>query len=332
MPRQKTSTKTTKKPAVKKTPVKTVVKKTKTKVAKKVTAKRKTKTSNSILRILCFSNFSKDPKSLLTYLNEFNNQTYTEVDFILNIYTKSKAEHKIYKDIIASYRPINNIKIVFNNKYNDDNSDDLYLLEHIAKEKYNTFIYCDTDFNYNPNHIENLINIYKEKPCDALCVSCDKIVEKNFNLKKSNEKKYNFVFNNKAIDILSALSDRSKNEWIPAWSEHKIKVRQLGHLNTLFIIENNQEELNDLNSDNDDSYYQSIDNENFALCIFDHNYWSSFVYLNKRNNRMYNIDNDDHGAFEIKDNDTINIKWDTWGDEIFYKKYAGNSYYYSINE
>ena len=87
-----------------------------------------------------------------------------------------------------------------------------------------------------------------------------------------------------------------------------------------------------VNVNTDDTYYKSIDNENFALCVFEHNYWSSFVYLNKRNNRMYNIDNDDHGAFDIKDNDTINITWDTWGDEIFYKKYDNDNYFYSINE
>lgn len=346
MPRAKSSTKTkspTKKTPTKKTPTnkistkkpirkptKTQIKKVAKKAKKKIIPTPKPANSDSILRILCFSNFNKDPKSLLTYLNEFNSQTYPNIDFILNIRTESKSEHRIYREIISNYIPKNSIKIVFQNKYNDQTSDDLYLLEHVAKEKYNTFIYCNPDFNYNPNHIQNLVDIYKDKPCDVLCVSCDKIIDSAFNMEKSYEKKYNFIYNNKAMDIIFSSPVRSKNEWMNVWAEHKIKVRELGHISTLFLIE--KEETQDVNINTDGAYYKSIDNENFALCVFEHNYWSSFVYLNKRNNRMYNIDNDDHGAFEIKDNDTINITWDTWGDEIFYKKYDNDNYFYSINE
>ena len=48
---------------------------------------------------------------------------------------------------------------------------------------------------------------------------------------------------------------------------------------------------------------------------------------------MYHIENDDHGAFEIVDDDTIKIVWDTWGDEIFYKhKTRNNEYYYSASK
>ena len=157
MPRAKSSTKTkspakktsTKKPIRK--PAKTQIKKVAKKAKKKITPTPKPANSDSILRILCFSNFNKDPKSLLTYLNEFNNQTYPNIDFILNIHTESKSEQRIYREIISNYSPKNSIKIVFQNKYNDQTSDDLYLLEHIAKEKYNTFIYCNPDFNYSPN-------------------------------------------------------------------------------------------------------------------------------------------------------------------------------------
>ena len=326
-------TKQTKPRSPKKTTAqKTTKKTTAQKTTKKITRR---KTTAKINRVLCFANFNNNPSDLLKYIHEIKDQTYTgNIDYLINIMIESKEQENAFKDIFQNYYINHTIKICFSKKLSDidDIKYDLGLLKHISPEQYNTFIYCDSSFSYNANHIENLIALYADKPCDILQITNDKTIKENLDLYKNSNHKYNFIFNNKALDIILASDQSIAENWIDIWSEHKIKIRQLGHVATLFQIDRPKTDILKQNiSTNNNHYYKTIENDHFVICIFDHNYWSSFVYLNKRNNRMYNIDNDDHGAFEIMDDNTINIKWDTWGDEIFYKKYDNENYFYTIN-
>ena len=70
-----------------------------------------------------------------------------------------------------------------------------------------------------------------------------------------------------------------------------------------------------------------IESNHCVICRFQHKNWISLGYLNKRNNRFYLIDNDDHGSYRIEQ-DKIFIKWDHWPQEIFIKKYISNQEYY----
>jgi len=330
-----------KKPDVDTKPTKT--KPTKTKQTKpRQTKPRQTKspnlgrkTTSKINRILCFTNFNHNPSDLLKYMHEIKDQTYTSnIDFLINIFVESREQENTCKDILKNYCINNTIKICFSKNTPSDIDDvtyDLGLLKSISPEQYNTFICCNPSFSYNTNHIENLIALYADKPCDVLQITNDKTIKENLDLYKNSNHKYNFVFNNKSLDVILASDQLISDNWLDIWSEHKIKIRQLGHVSTLFQIDKPQNNIPQQNTLTHNDYYKNIENDYFAICIFEHNYWSSFVYLNKRNNRMYNIDNDDHGAFEIKDDNTINIKWDTWGDEIFYKKYDNENYFYTIN-
>jgi len=307
-----------------------------TTLEKKTNTATRRRTTSKVSRILCFTNFNHNPSGLLKYIHEIKDQTYTgNIDYLINIFVESREQENTYKDILKNYYINNIIKICFSKNTPSDIDDvtyDLGLLKSISPEQYNTFICCDPSFSYNANHIENLIALYADKPCDVLQITNDKTIKENLDLYKNSNHKYNFIFNNKSLDVILASDQQIYEKWIDIWSEHKIKIRQLGHVSTLFqIYKANTGTVAQKTSDSHDNYYKNIENDHFAICIFEHNYWSSFVYLNKRNNRMYNIDNDDHGAFEIKDDNTINIKWDTWGDEIFYKKYDNENYFYTIN-
>ena len=70
-----------------------------------------------------------------------------------------------------------------------------------------------------------------------------------------------------------------------------------------------------------------IESNHCVICRFQHKNWISLGYLNKRNNRFYLIDNDDHGSYRIEQ-DKIFIKWDHWPQETFIKKHISDKEYY----
>jgi 6-phosphogluconolactonase (cycloisomerase 2 family) len=76
-----------------------------------------------------------------------------------------------------------------------------------------------------------------------------------------------------------------------------------------------------------DNDIQLVENEYFLLVYVKHKTWQSYLYLNKRNNRLYNINNNDHASFKI-DNDQLHINWDDWDAEIYTKKTLNNIYFY----
>lgn len=79
-----------------------------------------------------------------------------------------------------------------------------------------------------------------------------------------------------------------------------------------------------------DNKIQLVDDEFFTLVYLKHKAWASYIYLNKRNNRLYNIINNDHGSFLIKNN-MLYIQWDLWPQEIFTKKTISDTiFYYEI--
>ena len=120
--------------------------------------------------------------------------------------------------------------------------------------------------------------------------------------------------------------------WMLLIEDHNLSIKEIENISSAILVNTKEPEQEVRNSNHKNDYYNLIDNEFFTVCIFEHNFWSSYIYLNKRNNRMYNIYNDDHGAFNIKDDNSIIINWDTWGEEIFYKKNIDNIYYYSIHK
>lgn len=285
------------------------------------TKDKNSKRSKFIPRLLCFSNIDTSTISPYNFIQNILNQSYTNSHYIFNIFVETKDIEHIYKQILKKFINPSTIKINFYLKEIANVNDRLIGFSNIEYQAYNTFLYIDSNGIYLSDYIDNIINTYDNKY---------DIVNIRFKYNLYNSLSYNYILNNKSLDILiKNKTYTNKNSWPSLIKEYKLKTKDILDTENSVLSEVKQEIKAIIKSS--DNNYQLIDNEFFTVCMFEHNFWSSYIYLNKRNQRMYNIFNDDHGAFETQ-NDIIKIKWDTWGDETFYKKELDDKvYYYSIN-
>jgi hypothetical protein len=282
---------------------------------------KSSKNSKFIPRLLCFSNIDANTICPYYFIQNILNQSYSS-DYIFNIFVETKDIEQIYKKILKKYTNISTIRINFylNEIFNINNH--LIGFSNTEYQAYNTFLYMDSKAIYLSDYINSIISMYDYRY---------DITNIRFQYNLYNNLSYNYILNNKSLDIL--IKNKiytTKNSWEKLLQEYKLKTKDiLDTENSALSGIKKEIKNNDITSN--DNNYKLIENEFFTICIFEHHFWSSYIYLNKRNKRMYNIFNDDHGAFEIQ-NDTIKIKWDAWGDETFYKKQLDDkTYYYSID-
>jgi ribosomal protein S18 len=294
-------------------------------IASKSTKNTKIKTKSSqrrefIPRLLCFSNIDASTISPYYFIQNILGQEYTSGHYIFNVFIDNKDIEYKYKQILKKFVSPS-IKINFYLKEITNINDHLIGLSNTEYQTYNTFLYIDGAGIYMSNYISSIINKYDSK-YDILNI--------RFQNYLYNNQAYNYILNNKSIDILiKNQTQTTPNSWLTLIKNHKLKTHDIFDADNS-ILSGIKPEVTFVDTSSQNDAYQLMENEFFTLCMFEHHFWSSYIYLNKRNNRMYNIFNDDHGAFEIQDN-TIKIKWDSWGDEIFYKKQLNNkTYYYSI--
>lgn len=344
--------------------------KTPKKSAKKKTQEKPKKISPQILatpapvedvefipRPLCFTTSYNRPYELYNTINSVLNQTYKDIKYSVAINIDNKEDESKYKLLLKELATDKRLNILFTkNKSQHENY--LYPIKNGKYENYNLFIKLDDDDIYKPDYIENIINIYKQKKPDVISakistqINGSKIESGSFesigvwqpDVSSSTKfgMPFTYAFNKKALSILFKLTADELSSihafedpgWRTKWRESGIKSYVIDKFTSaIYRIHGHNTSSSYLYKANDnEKNYLSIDNDNFSVCIFEHNYWTSYVYLNKRNNRMYHIDNDDHGAFEISE-DNINIKWDDWGEEVFYrKKINNNMFFYSVNK
>lgn len=343
---------------------KTVKKRT---TKKKATTKEKVSTATKnetctkrrkklIPRVLCFTTSYKRPYYLYNTINNVLNQKYTNIVYSIGICVDNAQEKEQYKYLLNDFIKDKRLKIFFHTN-SDQHENYLYPIKSIEHANYNLFIKIDDDDIYKQSYISDVVAAYETYNCDIVSstthcqINNDEIEKGEFKSigewqpdLKSDIKfgmPCTYAFNNKALSILLNIS---KKEWQsihpfedPCW---RTKWRE-GNLKS-YVINKSDSIIYNIHGKNTASSYLyrsskkkdviCVENDFFILCLFEHNYWSSLIYLNKRNNRMYNIDNDDHGAFELI-NGAIKINWDDWGEEIFYKKNnTDNSYYYSVQK
>lgn len=310
-----------------------------------------------IPRPLCFTTSYNRPYELYNTINSILNQTYKDIKYSVAINIDNKEDEIKYKSLLSGFVSDKRLSLMFTkNKTQHENY--LYPIKNGKYENYNLFIKVDDDDIYKSDYIDNLIKIYKEKQPDVLSakittqINGSKIDNGIFESigvwqpdVQSNTKfgmPFTYAFNKKALSVLLKLTSSDLSAihafedpgWRTKWREAGIKSYVIDKFNSAVynIHGKNTSSSFMFQRDNSDKNYLSIDNDHFTICIFEHNYWTSYIYLNKRNNRMYHIDNDDHGAFEIID-DTIKIQWDDWGEEIFYRKnLKHNMFFYSVNK
>jgi hypothetical protein len=296
-------------------------------------SKPKTKTKNKpkvefIPRVLCFSNI--DASIVCPYYfiqNIIKHQSYAEINYIINVFIESKEEEHVYKKILKGFINPSNIRVNFFIKSIANIQDHLIGFANIEHQKYNTFLHIEGSAIYLPEYINYIISQYNHE---------SDIVEIKFenNLNNNTSNTYNYILNNKALDILIKNKQYFvDNGWLSIINQNNLKTKSIRDTDYSYSYISKEIEAKPKEHQSDNQKYLMMEDDFFALCMFEHNFWSSYIYMNKRNHRMYNILNDDHGAFEIQDDKNIKIKWDTWGDEMFYRRNMdGTTYYYSINK
>ena len=328
---------------------------TKTKRSSNTTRKRR---GEFIARPLCFTTTYKRPYYIYNTINNIlNNQSYTNIKYVVGISINQPEEQSHYEKILSDFVSDKRIEI-FYHKNMDQHDNYLYPIKNIDYHKYNLFIKIDDDDIYKNNYIENIITEFSRHQIDIIScktkyiVNKDHIEEGAFDTvggvwqpdTQSDIKfgmPFTYAFNNKALDVILKLSQKDRHQihhfedpaWRTKWREEKLKSHVIQDYDQAIYnmhysnVSSPQRSSNNVNND----AYKVLENEFCSICLFKHNYWESYVFLNKRNNRMFHINNNDHGAFEFLDNGNIKIIWDNWGEEIFYKKYTHNkNYYYEI--
>lgn len=278
-----------------------------------------TKDYKFIPRILCFTNIDTEIVCPYHVMQNIISQSYDNLHFIINIFISSKEEEVRYKHMLKDFFNPSTIRINFFLKNIANINNHLIGFKNSEYKNYNMFIYLHALGIYTKNYINTIVDKYNYL-IDIITIK--------FN--DTDDHDYNYILNNKSLDIL--IKHTNDKDWSTLVKDHNLQTATIIGTDCSMLHRSNIT-VNNIDSTKQNTDYQFIDNTFFTICIFEHHFWSSFVYLNKRNHRMYNIANDDHGAFEIPDDTQIKIQWDTWGDEIFYKKYIDdNIYYYSINQ
>ena len=147
---------------------------------------------------------------------------------------------------------------------------------------------------------------------------------------------FTYVFNKKCLDILlkTTTEDLSRIHpfedagWRRVWRNNNIKSTTLDNIdNAIYHIHGkNISSHKSLISNQDKSIF--LETDNMILIFCKHFCWESYIFCNKKDNRVYNIDNNDYGNFTIE-KDIITIKWDDYENpEQFKKQYLNNTYSY----
>ena len=309
----------------------------------------------TIERILCFTTSYKRPYELYHCINSILTQKHEDFKYCVSINIDERSEEVGYQSLLAPLTKDKRLQIVFNqNQSQHDNY--LAPIKHAKYEQYNLFIKIDDDDIYSPNYISTMLKEYKKHKIDILsCSTKHQINGANIQTgnfasigvwQKDTESSvkfgmpFTYVFNKRALAALLKTTNQELAKihhfedpgWRTKWREAGLTSYVLGSCpEATYNIHGKNTSSSYLHS-KDGTSHECIDNEHFAVCSFEHQYWTSYVYLNKRNNRMYHISNDDHGGFKITDNEIV-ISWDDWGEEIFYKKQTSEtSYYYASHK
>jgi len=310
-----------------------------------------------IARPLCFTTSYNRPVHLYNCINNIlNNQSYKDIKYVVGVCIDNPIEQEQYDVLLKDFLLDDRLSI-FYHKNMDQHANYLYPIKKIDYHKYNLFIKIDDDDIYKSEYIHNTIEYFSNNKTDIISSQIQYQINNN-KLEKglfdrvggewgpdiaSNIKfgmPCTYAFNNKALDIILKLKIEDNHKihpfedpvWRTRWREKKLSSYIIKESkDVIYNIHNsNVSSPNKINNNSNNNNHNNIENDFCSICLFEHHYWQSYVILNKRNNRMYNIDNDDHGAFEYLDDGNIKIIWDEWGEEVFNKKYIDNHYYYSI--
>lgn len=298
------------------------------------------------MKILCFTTSYRRPYYIYNIINNILNQSYTDINYCVNINLDRLEDKIIYENFLLDFATDNRLKIIYN-KNNDQQINYVRAIEGFGNLDYDLFVKIDDDDIYTKKYIEKSINLFNNNDCDIMSYICNTHI--NNNILKSEQissigvwKKdqqsaisfgmpSTFIFNKKACEIIKNIDIKTSKSihkfedgaWKELWRKHNLKSLIINNEN-LFVYNIHKNNISSkflLDTD-----INLIENNNAAIVYCEHKHWNSYIYLNKRNNRVYNIKNDDHGSYTIQMN-KLTINWDTWGKEMFYKENITDTIY-----
>lgn len=300
------------------------------------------------MKILCFTTTYNRPYYIYNTINNILNQSYKDITYSININYKSDDQKKHYIELLQDFNDDTRLKI----SYHTQQSQHKNYLNAIKSgdDNHDLFIKIDDDDIYHKNYLEKGIKIYQENNSDILSFISTKHINYNYCYGEMKEIGHwpgdnhptkfgmpsTYFFNRKALDLILKLNDIDVKKihiwedpaWRKIWREHNLSSTVITESNmmTYHIHEKNTSSTFLLKDNPDTVDYNGISTPYCDIVYFKHPHWQSFMILNKRNNRIYNIKNDDHGKYKIIPDDTIIVTWDKHNSEKFQKSKTDNSY------
>lgn len=292
-------------------------------------------------KIYCFTTSYSRPYHLYNTINNILNQSYNNITYCININIDHESEEILFNDLISDLID-DRLKIMYS--YNEQQHINYIKALSLCEDDDNAiYIKIDDDDIYHKQYIKYVIDTFTNNSIDILSsniyrtINNDQIIKKKMTsigswsgddhpIRFGFPTTYAFNLNGKkAIDKITNQEYKTIHPfedavWRTIWRRSDLKslVVDNDHF-TYHIHKKNTSSSHLLNKDPISTHQPYIDNEHCIISQFHHKLWQSYIFLNKRNNRCYHINNDDHGSFTMT-NDTITIVWENYNTkEVFIK-------------
>lgn len=314
--------------------------------------------ANAYNRVLCFTTSYRRPYMIYNCIRNILSQSYNDFTYYVNINIDHPNEQGRYKILLQEFEADQRLHIVYSQN-SSQHQNYLKPINMAGRDKYNIYVKIDDDDIYKQNYLSTILTAYKKHKKDIL--SC--VINTSINGTRIESGDFEsigvwqpdvdskikfgmpctYVMNQSAINILLNMKDDEVRAihpfedpaWRTKWREAKLTSYVMKNVSEVvynihgqnssssFLLKENNEKPSKVS----DKIY--IENDFFILAMVDHHWWSSYIYFNKRNNRLYNIQNDDHGQYALNDN-KLDIMWDNWGQEQFIKHNDHQTSYFKI--
>lgn len=290
------------------------------------------------MKVLCFTTSFNRPYFLYNTINNISNQSYKDITYSININYILENEISEYSKLLRDFENDNRIKISFFPKSSQQNN----YINAISSgdDNHDIFIKIDDDDIYHKLYIEKAVEIFNTQQPDILSFISDQHINNNMIYGSIDKIGYNhvdgnredfgmpstYIFNRKAYNLISQITNDDVKKihlwedvaWRKAWRDNNLKTitYNIGNMMTYNIHHKNTSSTFMLRDNINDIDTKGIATDYCDILYFTHHHWSSYIIINKRNNRVYNIKNDDHGRYRMN-NDIISITWDNYGTEKF---------------
>lgn len=293
-----------------------------------------------MFKILCFTVSYNRPYYIYNTINNILNQSYQDFEYSVKINIDFDNEKDNYEKLLKDFSTDSRLKITYGKNESQQNN---YISSiNSLYNNHDLLIKIDDDDIYHRNYLKCGIDLFEKSNADIISftsfihINNKKIYDKmeGIGLWKGDHNAQikfgmppTYFFNQRAFDLIKNLTNQDIRKihtfedaaWRTVWRKNNLK--SLVYDNNIFTyhIHGNNISSKFLYKNNDHEDIVDIENEYCMINTFKHPNWTSILYFNKRNNRVYNIKNNDHGRYRLLNNNTIEIIWDSYAPETFTK-------------